>query len=66
MDIFSLSRFNLTFPDPKYASDEGILAYGGDLSPNRIMYGYSQGIFPWYNEDDPILWIKMALGSQMI
>lgn len=56
MDIFPLSRFSLTFPDPKYASDEGILAYGGDLSPNRIMYGYSQGIFPWYNEDDPILW----------
>jgi leucyl/phenylalanyl-tRNA---protein transferase len=56
MDIFPLSRFNITFPDPKYASDEGIVAYGGDLSPNRIMYGYSQGIFPWFNEDDPILW----------
>lgn len=56
MDIFPLSKFNITFPDPKYASDEGILAYGGDLSPNRIMNGYSKGIFPWFNENDPILW----------
>jgi len=56
MDIFPLSRYELRFPDPRFASDEGIVAYGGDLSPNRIMYGYSQGIFPWFNENDPILW----------
>jgi leucyl/phenylalanyl-tRNA--protein transferase len=56
MNIFPLSPYNLIFPDPSKASDEGIVAYGGDLSVNRIMYGYSKGIFPWFNEDDPILW----------
>ena len=56
MHIFPLSPYNLTFPDPALASNEGIVAYGGDLSVNRIMYGYSRGIFPWFNEDDPILW----------
>ncbi len=56
MHIFPLSRYNLIFPDPTTATDEGILAYGGDLSVNRVMQGYSKGIFPWFNEDDPILW----------
>ncbi|MEA3513151.1 MAG: leucyl/phenylalanyl-tRNA--protein transferase [Campylobacterota bacterium] len=56
MHILPLSKYNLIFPDPSYASDEGLLAYGGDLSVNRIMAGYSKGIFPWFNEDDPILW----------
>jgi leucyl/phenylalanyl-tRNA--protein transferase len=56
MHILPLSKYDLTFPDPKMAPDEGIVAYGGDLSPNRIMYGYSRGIFPWFNEHDPILW----------
>ena len=56
MNIFPLSPYNLIFPDPSQAEDEGIVAYGGDLSVNRIMYGYSKGIFPWFNEDDPILW----------
>jgi leucyl/phenylalanyl-tRNA--protein transferase len=44
------------FPHPKSASPEGVLAYGGDLDTNRIMLGYQNGIFPWFNEDDPILW----------
>jgi len=44
------------FPNPRYASDEGLLAFGGDLSPNRLLKAYSKGIFPWYNEEDPILW----------
>jgi leucyl/phenylalanyl-tRNA--protein transferase len=51
-----LSRYSHTFPDPNSASKEGIVAYGGDLSINRIMQGYSKGIFPWFNEEDPILW----------
>lgn len=46
----------LTFPHPKYASDEGLLAAGGDLSPQRILFAYENGIFPWYNEGEPILW----------
>ena len=44
------------FPNPNYANDKGLLAYGGDLNPNRIITAYTNGIFPWYNEDDPILW----------
>jgi len=44
------------FPDPREASDEGLLAYGGDLNPNRILTAYRKGIFPWFNEGDPILW----------
>lgn len=38
------------------ASAEGLVAWGGDLNPNRIMSAYLQGIFPWFNKDDPILW----------
>lgn len=38
------------------ACDEGLLAYGGDLNPNRVIKAYTSGIFPWFNEDDPILW----------
>ncbi|KIM02901.1 MAG: hypothetical protein KN64_13580 [Sulfurovum sp. AS07-7] len=45
-----------TFPNPRLACDEGLLAYGGDLSPNRLLSAYSQGIFPWFNQDEPILW----------
>ena len=51
-----LSVYSYNFPDPRYASPEGIVAYGGDLSPNRVLSAYKQGIFPWYNEGDPILW----------
>jgi len=54
--IFPLDKYSYTFPNPLDASDEGLLAYGGDLHPNRIMTGYRNGIFPWFNEDDPILW----------
>lgn len=46
----------LTFPHPKHASLEGLLAAGGDLSPQRILFAYENGIFPWYNEGEPILW----------
>jgi len=44
------------FPDAREGSDEGLLAYGGDLNPNRLLTAYRKGIFPWFNEDDPILW----------
>lgn len=46
----------LSFPDPLDASEEGIVAYGGDLSPSRLMLAYRSGIFPWYSANDPILW----------
>ena len=53
--IAPLGRSHI-FPNPRYSADEGLLAFGGDLSPNRILTAYRKGIFPWYNEDDPILW----------
>ncbi len=45
-----------TFPDPKKACDEGLLAYGGDLHPQRILCAYEAGIFPWFSEGEPLLW----------
>ncbi|QKF82878.1 leucyl/phenylalanyl-tRNA--protein transferase [Halarcobacter ebronensis] len=56
MDIFPLDNYSYSFPNPRLASNEGILAYGGDLSPTRLFKAYSMGIFPWYNKTDPILW----------
>lgn len=44
------------FPDPRLSSKEGLVAWGGDLNPNRILAAYRKGIFPWYNDSDPILW----------
>ena len=46
------------FPDPgrAMADPNGLLAFGGDLTPRRLLAAYASGIFPWYNEDEPILW----------
>jgi leucyl/phenylalanyl-tRNA--protein transferase len=44
------------FPDPRSAPGDAPLAWGGDLSPGRLLSAYSQGIFPWYDERSPILW----------
>jgi leucyl/phenylalanyl-tRNA---protein transferase len=49
-------RYELTFPDPRTANEAGIVAWGGDLSPNRLLLAYRSGIFPWYAKGDPILW----------
>lgn len=45
-------------PDPRNALSEpnGLLAFGGDLSPQRLIAAYTRGIFPWYSEGDPLLW----------
>jgi len=51
-----LSKYSSAFPDPRLASDEGLLAYGGDLSSHRLLFAYKKGIFPWYSKEDPILW----------
>lgn len=48
--------YHLSFPNPLNASEEGIVAYGGDLTPSRLMLAYRNGIFPWYSKNDPILW----------
>ncbi|XXJ19477.1 leucyl/phenylalanyl-tRNA--protein transferase [Desulfovibrio caledoniensis] len=44
------------FPDPEEADPDGLLAVGGDLSPQRLLNAYANGIFPWYAENSPILW----------
>ena len=46
----------LKFPPVESASAEGIIAFGGDLRPERLMLAYRSGIFPWYNEGEPIIW----------
>jgi leucyl/phenylalanyl-tRNA---protein transferase len=48
----------LVFPPVRsaLAEPDGLLAAGGDLSPARLLLGYSQGIFPWFSEGEPILW----------
>lgn len=46
----------LEFPPLETANDEGLLAVGGDLSPERLLLAYQKGIFPWFNEDALILW----------
>ncbi len=54
MPIYQLTKKNV-FPSP-FEAEDGILAVGGDLSPERILLAYQNGIFPWYNEDEPIIW----------
>ena len=46
----------LEFPSIDNASSDGLIAVGGDLSPERLLLAYSKGIFPWFNEDSLILW----------
>lgn len=46
----------MPFPSPEIASEEGIVAYGYDLTPERLLEAYQNGIFPWYNEEEPVLW----------
>ena len=55
MPVFRLTD-ELIFPDPRWATREGLLAVGGDLSPERLLLAYRTGIFPWYGENEPILW----------
>ena len=47
---------NLIFPSVDMTTDEGIIAVGGDLGIERLLLAYRSGIFPWYNEDEPIVW----------
>ncbi len=47
---------NLSFPPVETADENGFLAIGGDLSIERLLEAYRHGIFPWYNDEDPICW----------
>ena len=55
MPVYRLDQ-RLAFPPPEKAEKSGLLAVGGDLRPERLLLAYSLGIFPWYDEDMPILW----------
>ena len=46
----------IEFPNVSEASAEGLLAVGGDLSPERLLHAYFNGIFPWFQDEEPILW----------
>ena len=58
--MVSLTKLDTSpyFPDPSLALSEpnGLLAFGGDLSTRRLVRAYSQGIFPWYSHEEPIMW----------
>ncbi len=54
--IFQLNDNDILFPDPALAESDGLLAIGGDLSPERLLAAYKNGIFPWFSDDDPICW----------
>ena len=55
MPVFWLSQ-KISFPPPHLATAEGLLAVGGDLRRERLLEAYRRGIFPWYADDEPILW----------
>lgn len=46
----------IEFPDPRLADDDGLIAQGGELTPEYLLSAYYQGIYPWFCEDEPILW----------
>ena len=54
--VYQLSDSEIWFPKPELADDDGLLAVGGDLAPERLMLAYQHGIFPWYSDETPILW----------
>ncbi len=54
--IYQLDDDDCTFPYAGLANKDGILAFGGDLSSERLLMAYANGIFPWYSELNPILW----------
>lgn len=55
MPIYRLSN-DLIFPDPSLSEEDGLLAIDGDLTPERLLLAYSKGIFPWFSDEEPILW----------
>ena len=54
--VFRLPDDEIVFPNPELADDDGLLAVGGDLSAERLILAYQNGIFPWFSDDDPICW----------
>ncbi len=55
MPVYQLNDYPV-FPSPEEAEEDGLLAVGGDLSIERLLEAYKNGIFPWYSENIPLLW----------
>lgn len=55
MPVYQLTD-ELVFPHPSLSDPIGLLAVGGDLSPERLLLAYANGIFPWYSDPGPMLW----------
>ena len=56
MQLITLDTPETQFPSPDSASEEGLVAVGGEITTVRVLSAYRQGIFPWYSEDQPVLW----------
>ena len=56
MPVFQLNENAIFFPNPTLTREDGLLAIGGDLSVERLLLAYTQGIFPWYSPGEEILW----------
>ncbi len=56
MPLYELDPYHMEFPHPELASDDGLLAIGGELRADWLLTAYESGIFPWFNEGDPYLW----------
>ncbi|TAF73312.1 MAG: leucyl/phenylalanyl-tRNA--protein transferase [Bacteroidetes bacterium] len=54
--LHKIDAKKLFFPPVEDALEDGLLAFGGDLSTDRLLLAYKSGIFPWYSADEPILW----------
>lgn len=60
MPVYRLPEDQYIFPPTHHAEEDGLLAVGGDLNPERLVRAYLQGIFPWFSPDEPILWWYLA------
>lgn len=56
MPVFRLTKKEISFPHPRFAEEDGLLAVGGDLRVERLLLAYCNGIFPWFNPGEEILW----------
>lgn len=54
--LYELNKDDCFFPPADRADEQGLLAIGGDLSPQRLIVAYANGIFPWFSEGEPLLW----------
>lgn len=56
MSIYYIDELNPVFPNPLFSDSQGIIGIGGNLHSETLLNAYQSGIFPWYNENDPIIW----------